>query len=157
MVEKGMQGDSSRLASWELSNEEAQLLVLLSRKKSPLVLRSSDRVGVDGNVLLRLRRRGLIEFREEVVGRNRKTQRIVAWKASTASVSPGEKDQRVGELLETERGPLPCPQLMKLAQETRSVIDRRLRDRLLARWEEPSDPADAACDAGDRPPAPELN
>ena len=157
MIEKRMQGDSNPLASSELSNEEAQLLVLLSRKKSPLVLRSSDRVGVDGNVLLRLRRRGLIEFREEVVGRNRKTQRIVAWKASTASVSPGEKDQRVRELLETERGPLPFPQLMKLAQVTRSVIDRMLRDRLLESWEEPIDPAEDAFDVGYTPPAHELN
>src|SRR6266702_8952953 len=157
MIEKRMQEDSNPLASSELSNEEGQLLGLLSRKKSPLVLRSSDGPGVDCSVLLRLHRRGVIEFREEVVGRNRTTPRVVAWKPSTASESPGEKEQRVRELLETERGPLPFPQLLKLAQVTRSVIDRMLRDKLLESWEESIDPAEDAFDAGYTPPAHELN
>jgi primosomal protein N' (replication factor Y) (superfamily II helicase) len=149
--------DMAALTSSELSPDEARLLSLLSRKKSPLLLRSSDRLGIHGGVLPRLHRRGLIEFREDVVGRRRKVQRIVAWKSATASASRGEKEERIRGLLETERGPLPLPQLLKLAKVTRPLIERMLRDGLLESWEEPIDPAEDPFDAGYTPPAHELN
>src|SRR6266446_5096436 len=51
-------------------------------------------------------------------------------------------EERVRELLETERGPLPLPQLLRLAQVTRTFIERMLRDGLLESWDEPIDPAE---------------
>ncbi len=59
--------------------------------------------------------------------------------------------------METERGPLPLPQLLKLAQVTRAAIERMLRDGLLESWEEAIDPAEDQFDAGYAPPAHELN
>src|SRR5205814_306527 len=119
---------------------------------------------------------GLIEIRESVQGRNRRTQRVIAWKgggaaaeklmekeneeknnAETQRAQRKRREERVRELLETERGPLPLPQLLKLAQVTRTFIERMLRDGLLESWEEPIDPAEDPFDAGYTPPAHALN
>jgi primosomal protein N' (replication factor Y) len=149
--------ESAVMVSPGISPDEMEFLRILYRKKSPLLLRSSDRRGIDGGVLPKLHRRGLIEFREEVVRRRRKVQRIVAWKTSGVSHSLDSQDKRVRELLETEHGPLPWPQLLKLAQVGRAVIERMLRDGLLESWEEPIDPAEDPFDVGYSPPAHELN
>jgi primosomal protein N' (replication factor Y) (superfamily II helicase) len=149
--------ESAVMVSPGISPDEMEFLRILNRKKSPRLLRSSDRLGMDGGVLPKLHRRGLIEFREEVVRRRRKVQRIVAWKTSGVSHSLDSKDERLRELLETERGPLPLPQLLKLAQVGRAVIERMLRDGLLESWEEPIDPAEDPFDVGYSPPAHELN
>ena len=69
----------------------------------------------------------------------------------------GEKEERIRALLETERGPLPMPQLLKLAQVSRALIERMLRDGLLESWEEPIDPAEDPFDTGYTPPAHTLN
>jgi len=83
----------------------------------------------------------------------------VAWKgpATGSGEKLGEKEERVRALLETERGPLPLPQLLKLAHASRSLIDRMLCDALLESWEEPIDPAEDPFDAGYAPPAHALN
>jgi primosomal protein N' (replication factor Y) len=75
----------------------------------------------------------------------------------TQSAQRKRGEERVRELLETERGPLPLPQLLKLAQVTRAVVERMLRDGLLESWEEAIDPAEDPFDAGYSPPAHELN
>jgi len=67
------------------------------------------------------------------------------------------KEQRIRELLQTERGPLPVAQLLKLARVSRALIERMLRDRLLESWEEPIDPAEDPFDTGYTPPAHTLN
>jgi primosomal protein N' (replication factor Y) len=176
LITKLVLEDRAALTSSGLSLDEAELLRLLSRKKSPLLFRSSDRLGIHGGVLPRLHRRGLIEFREDVVGRRRKVQRIVAWKggdaalaeslaneckekdnAETLSAQRKRREERIRGLLETERGPLPLPQLLKLAKVTRTLIERMLRDGLLESWEEPIDLAEDPFDAGYSPPAHELN
>src|SRR5205823_11511393 len=66
-------------------------------------------------------------------------------------------EERIREMLETERGPLPLPELLKLAQVTRAVIERMLREGLLESWEEPIDPAEDPFDAMFTPRAHELN
>ena len=149
--------ESSALTPFELSQDETEFLRILFRKKSPLLLRSSDRLGIDSSVLPRLHRRGLIEFREDVVGRRRKVQRIIAWKTNSISQSRTGKEECIRELLETERGPLPLPQLLKLAQVTRALVERMLRDGSLESWEEPIDPSEDPFDVGYSPPAHELN
>ena len=65
--------------------------------------------------------------------------------------------QRIRNLLQTQRGPLPLAQLMRLARVSRGVIERMLRDGLLESWEEPIDPAEDEFDAGYTPPAHDLN
>jgi primosomal protein N' (replication factor Y) len=144
-----------------LSGTEAAFLAELNEKKGILPLRPVTKLGADAAALQKLQRRGFIEIRETMQGRKRKTQRIVAWNAlsaeSTAAGSLTEKEEKIRTLLETERGPLPLPQLLKLAQVTRSMIDRMLRDGLLESWEEGIDPAEDPFDAGYLPPAHELN
>ncbi len=77
--------------------------------------------------------------------------------AETQGAHRKHKEERVRELLETDRGPLPLPQLLKLAQVTRAFVERMLRDGMLESWEEAIDPAEDPFDAGHPPPAHELN
>jgi primosomal protein N' (replication factor Y) len=159
-----------------LTRAEVELLAKLKKKKGALPFAAAAKLGADASALQRLQRRGLIEIRESVLGRKRKVQRIVAWKGSAAAVAGSsaekneEKDnaetlkaqrkrgeERVRELLETQRGPLPLPQLLKLANVTRGLIERLLRDGLLESWEEPIDPVEDPFDVGYVVPAHELN
>jgi primosomal protein N' (replication factor Y) len=165
-----------------LTSAEAAFLAKLKEKKGTLSLGPAAKLGVDASALQRLQRRGLIEIRETVQGRNRRTQRVIAWKGGAAAEeSPANKseerdnagkekdsaetqsaqrkrgEERIRELLDTERGPLPLAQLLKLAQVTRTFIERMLRDGMLESWEEPIDPAEDPFDAGYLPPAHELN
>lgn len=166
-----------------LTEAEASFLAKLKGKKGILASGPAAKLGVDAEALQRLQRRGLIEIRETVQGRKRKTQRVIAWKGGNTSSDelpakkgeekdnaetprPGRgrqtaqkkrREERIRELLETERGPLPLPQLLKLAQVTRTPIERMLRDGLLESWEEAIDPAEDPFDAGYSPPAHELN
>jgi primosomal protein N' (replication factor Y) (superfamily II helicase) len=122
---------------------------------------STAKQGLNLAALQKLQRLGLIEIRERLQDKKRKTQRVVAWKAAPPegeSQNPlNEKDEKIRTLLEIERGPLPLLQLLKLAHVSRSVIERMLRDGLLESWEESIDPAEDAFDRGYAPPAHELN
>jgi len=167
-----------------LTPEDTAFLSKLKEKKGTLPLGPAARLGTDPSGLQRLRRRGLIELRETVQGRKPRTQRVIAWKGSRAaaekltekegqerdnaetpvgnaqgrqSAQMMDREKRVQELLETERGPLPLPQLLKLAQVTRAVVERMLRDGLLESWEEPIDPTEDPFDVGYSPPPHELN
>jgi len=161
-----------------LTSAEAAFLAKLKEKKGTLLLGPAAKLGVDANALQRLQRRGLIEVRETVEGRKRRTQRVIAWKdrteespekkekkdkgeeernAETQWAQRKEKEERIRELLETERGPLPLPQLLRLAEVTRSFVERMLRDGLLESWEEQIDPAEDLFDSGYSPPGHELN
>ena len=182
-----------------LTPQEAAFLAKLKEKKGILPLGPAAKLGVDAASLQRLQQRALIEIRETVEARNRRTQRVIAWNggassaeklnerrteekegkknnAETQSTPRNRRDEaeektvaeaqsanrkhkveRIRELLETERGPLPLPQLLKLAQVTRTFVERMLRDGLLESWEEAIDPAEDPFDAGYSPPAHELN
>jgi primosomal protein N' (replication factor Y) len=162
--------------SHRLTSGEAAFLAKLKEKKGTLLLAPAAKLGIDADALQRLQRRGLIEIREIVEGRKRRTQRVIAWKGNRSVVENSEpkkseetdnaetqnalrerREKKIRELLETERGPLPLPQLLKLAQVTRAFIERMLRDGLLESWEEPMDPAEDPFDVGYSPPAHELN
>ena len=164
-----------------LTRGEVELLAKLKNKGGALASVPSAKLGVDASGLQRLQRCGLIEIRETTAGRKHKVQRIVAWKSRETeplakedeekenaetpfgfalgrqSAQRKRGEERVRELLETERGPLPLPQLLKIAKVTRALIERMLRDGLLESWEEPIDPAEDPFDAGYTPPAHELN
>ncbi len=148
-----------------LSRVEVEFLAKLSEKKAPLRAEAVSKLRVDAAALERLRRRRLIELRETVLGRTQKTQRVITWKANAESTQPttlssasslDEKGARVRAELEA-RGPLPLPQLLKLAHVSRAVIERMLRDGLLESWEERTDPAEDPFDVGYEPPAHTLN
>ncbi|HXR09608.1 MAG TPA: DEAD/DEAH box helicase, partial [Candidatus Acidoferrales bacterium] len=179
LTEAGREAAES-LSGGELSHgltaAEAAFLAKLKEKKGTLLLGPAAKLGIAANALQRLQRRGLIEIRESVEGRSRRMQRVIAWKgraaasedsaskkneetdnAETQSAQRKRREEKIKELLETERGPLPLPQLLKLAQVTRTFIERMLRDGLLESWEEPIDPAEDPFDAGYSPPAHELN
>lgn len=151
----------------ELNAGEISFLKKVQEKKG--IALSGRKVGVDATGLQRLQRRGLIEIRENVTARKPRMQQVIAWKGVAADV-PHEKkeeintetqgtqrEEKIRQLLQTERGPLPLAQLLKLAQVSRAVIQRMLRDGLLESWEEKIDPAEDPFDAGYMPPAHELN
>jgi primosomal protein N' (replication factor Y) len=159
-----------------LTSQEAAFLAKLKEKKGTPLLGLAGKLGGDAVSLQRLQRRGLIEIRETVEARKRRTQQVIAWKGSqpateklaeekaqgkdnaeTQSAQRQRGEERVRELLETERGPLPLPQLLRLGQVTRAFIERMLRDGLLESWEEAIDPAEDPFDVGYSPPAHELN
>jgi primosomal protein N' (replication factor Y) len=186
--------EDGRLASDSLSGGElshglnragVDFLSKLKKQKGTLQLASTARLDIDLSTLQKLQRRGLIDIREIFTERKRKTQRIIAWKATakfadsagrssepqpSSVVEPisassleslpeavRQKAERIRILLETERGPLPLPQLLKLAQVSRSIVDRLLREDILESWEENIDPAEDPFDTGYSPPAHELN
>jgi len=156
---------SESLSGGELSHglvaPEVAFLAMLNEKKGAIVWRSQAKLDVDVSSLHKLQRLGLLEIRQSIQSKKRRTQRVIAWKAAPASGESAkplaEKEERIRTLLETERGPLPLPQLLGLANVTRSLIDRMLRDGLLENWEEPLDPAEDPFDAGYTPPAHKLN
>ncbi|HUN62888.1 MAG TPA: primosomal protein N' [Candidatus Sulfotelmatobacter sp.] len=157
----------------DLDGADAEFLQKLLEKQGVLRLGPGSSLGIAPEALPRLQRRGYLEIRETVQGRKRKMQRVVAWKGGaprektderdpppqdgTATARLGEKDERVRALLQTERGPLPLPQLLKLAEVSRALIERMLRDGLLESWEEPIDPVEDPFDSGYTPPAHTLN
>jgi len=141
-----------------LPSEEATFLRRLQEKGGSVSFVSVAKLGVDLSQLNNLQRRGLVEFRESVVARKRKTHRVVAWKTQAGVPPPlGEKEERVRHLLTRERGALPLAQLLKLAKVTRAVIDRMQKEGRLESWEETIDPAEDPFDTGYTPPAHELN
>jgi primosomal protein N' (replication factor Y) len=120
---------------------------------------SYSKLGIEPDTLQNLQRRGYVQIQETVKGRKRKVHKVIAWKGkeATAEKPLGAKEERIRALLETERGPLPLPQLLKLAGVSRALIERMLRDGLLESWEESIDPAEDPFDVGYLPPAHSLN
>jgi primosomal protein N' (replication factor Y) len=142
----------------DLSGEEVGFLRKALEKKGELALRPGNQLGIKPEELQRMQRRGYLEIRETTQGRKRKTQHVVAWKGKEhAAENLGEKEERIRVLLETERGPLPMPQLLKHAQVSRALIERMLRDGLLGSWEEPIDPVEDPFDSSYTPPGHTLN
>lgn len=144
-----------------LARNEADFLAKLAAAKDPLLYSAASRFKIDAAAIDRLRKQNLIEIRETLLNRKQKTQRVVAWKSQSqteAAPAPAldEKAARVRDQL-TERGPLPLPHLFKLANISRSVVERMLRSGLLESWEERIDPADDPFDSGYEAPAHELN
>jgi primosomal protein N' (replication factor Y) (superfamily II helicase) len=164
LTEPGREASGS-LSGGELSHalakREVEFLAKLQAKNGAMPLGPKAKLGLDVPTLQRLQRLGLIEIRESVQDRNRRTQRVIAWNGkparSEAAEPRAEEEESIRTLLEAERGPLPLSQLLKLSNATRSQIERMLKDGLLQSWEEPLDPAEDPFDAGYTPPAHELN
>lgn len=88
----------------------------------------------------RLLRRGLLQLQEGLVGTKRRLQRVIAWKSGAAEslTHLAEKEERIRQILEVERGPLPLPVLLRVAHVTRAVIERLVKQGLLESWKSPS-------------------
>jgi primosomal protein N' (replication factor Y) (superfamily II helicase) len=142
-----------------LTPSEAGILAKVSAS-GELLLSSAHKAKLDNFSIDRLRKLSLIEIRETLLARKTKTQRIVALKSKSVqeahSAPSDEKLARIQSVLQ-ERGPLPLSHLSKLANLSRSVIDRFLRDQVVESWEERLDPAEDPFDIGYTPPAHELN
>jgi primosomal protein N' (replication factor Y) (superfamily II helicase) len=142
----------------DFESAEAGFLEGLLERKAGLRVSPGSRLGIPPRAFERLQLRGLIEVRELAQGRKRKTQQVAAWRVkNNCLLKLGEKEERIRALLETERGPLPVAQLLKLAQVSRALIERMLRDGLLESWEEPVDPAEDPFETGYTPSAHALN
>jgi primosomal protein N' (replication factor Y) len=140
------------------AGEEAGALAALAKTGEAISLTTAVKLGITAELLQRLQRRGLLEIRETVRGRKQRTQRIIAWKGSDAPrAGDAEKLERLRALLETERGPLPLSQLLKLAHLSKPLIERWIREGILTSWDEPVDPAEDPFDVGYEPPAHTLN
>jgi primosomal protein N' (replication factor Y) (superfamily II helicase) len=168
-----------------LARNEVEFLAKLSATNEPLPYTAAAKFGLNAGDLERLRRQGLIEIRETMLGRKAKTQKVIAWKktaekagekgnagtqgaqsfrgegqerseSESANPNSDERAERVRVAL-MERGPLPLPLLLRLAGVSRAVVERMLRDGLLESWEERIDPAEDPFDVGYEAPAHELN
>jgi len=151
-------GRAAASSLFDESTASTKLFQKLRDANTPLSLQVVIRAGVPLDELLKLQRRGLIEIRQQIQNRKRRTQKIIAWK--TAIVDSGalnEKEARLKQLLTSERGPLPLPLLVKLTSVSRTVLERMLREGKLESWEEVLDPADDPFDTGYTPPAHALN
>ena len=145
-----------------LTSSDGNFLKKVAEKKGILKFNSRTNLGIRALSLQKLSHLALIEIRENLSERKRKTQRIVAWKSGAeikekTNAQAAERENKIRALLETERGPLPLPQLLKLAGVSRAVIERMLRDSLLESWEETIDPAEDPFDVGYTAAAHELN
>jgi primosomal protein N' (replication factor Y) len=150
----------------------------LQKKGGSAPFALAAKLGLDHAAIDRLRRAGLIEIRESVLGRKARTQRVIAWKESQNKSDAAASSAHLGELAENEtdaraqswkdkatavrtilqaRGPLPLPQLLRVAQISRSLVDRMLREGFVETWEERVDPAEDPFDIGYVAPAHELN
>ncbi len=118
----------------------------------------------------RLLRRKQLEGREVSVRRNARVQKIVAWNSTDAELgsagvsapenpfeSLSEKELRIFHVLAEERGPLPLPALAKLANASRTLIERMIRRQKLKSWEEPLAVEQDLFDVGYTPPCNVLN
>jgi primosomal protein N' (replication factor Y) len=113
----------------------------------------------------RLQRRRQLEAREVAVRRQARVQKIVTWNAVPSEnfadvnviATLPEKEIRVFHILAEERGPLPLPQLAKLAKVSRPLIERMIRQEKLKCWEEPIVIEEDLFDADYTPPSNILN
>src|SRR6266481_6427923 len=154
--------DKETAATRALNPQHHAFLSHLRDKGGVMPFASAAKLGLDDAALQRLRRAGFIAIRESMLGRKAKTHRVIAWKgvAGIAEVvqTPAldAKAEHVKAALGA-RGPLPLAQLLRVAQISRSVVERMLRDGLLESWEERVDPAEDPFDVGYVQPAHELN
>jgi primosomal protein N' (replication factor Y) len=152
-----------------LTRAESDFLARLKEKKGLLSLDSAAKLQIDAFSLERLRKLALIELRESVLGRKARTQRVIAWKSINEQEKDSQKPDAEAQIAQTKhneeivkaaltaRGPLPLPQLLRVAKVSRAVVERMLRDGLLESWEERVDPAEDPFDAGYAAPAHALN
>ncbi len=155
-------------AAWNRSESEVAELALLSLLEIEGRPVRADRLRkLPGGEAAaeRLLRRKQLEAREVAVRRQARVQKIVAWNAppsenpsqAEACAALPEKEARVFHVLAEERGPLPLPQVAKLAGVSRALIEKMIRQEKLKCWEEPVAIEEDLFDADYTPPSNILN
>ncbi len=86
----------------------------------------------------RLRRRGQLSVQQIAQRRAPRLQKIVAWRKDAVPAAGRAVEERVRQVLLEERGPLPLPHLLRLAEVSRSVVDRLANQGKVEIWEEPA-------------------
>jgi primosomal protein N' (replication factor Y) (superfamily II helicase) len=169
MTDAGRARRSELDAAWNRSETEIAELALLSLMEIEGRPVRADRLrklpGGEASAE-RLVHRKQLEAREVAVRRQPRVQRIVAWNAAhsahAASTGAGGgalpgKEGRIFRVLSEERGPIPLPQLAKLAEVSRPLIEKLIRQGKLQTWEEPLAVQDDFFEADYTPPSNALN
>jgi len=104
-----------------------------------------------------LTRLGYLAAREVAKSRTTRTQKIVAWNDETPASQLGDAENRVREILTTERGPLTAAMLLVQAKITRAVLARMEKSGLVRSWDEPILPGEDSWDTDFTAPNNELN
>ncbi len=158
LTEAGRAALTAGSASLFPPDEQGLLQDLLNHKGARLVASGREQPAFVA-VIPGLLRRGLVELREVVRSRKRRTQKIVSWKSAPSESAPSlsAPEEKLRHILEHERGPLPLPVLSRLSGVSPAVIKRLLKKGVLESWEEPIDPGEDPFDSGFTPPAHELS
>jgi primosomal protein N' (replication factor Y) (superfamily II helicase) len=105
----------------------------------------------------RLVRRGCLGAREVAHRRRTKIQKIVAWNTANKEPISGAAEERIQEVLNATRGPMPLGLLIKKAQTSRAIVQRLEKKGRLLTWEEPLTAEEDPWESQFAPPANVLN
>ena len=153
----------------ELEIAELALLSLMNIEDRPVRADRLRKLPGGEAAAERLLRRRQLEAREVAVHRNARVQKIVAWNSAHGDGPPAdaqtdavtnsltEKEARIFHVLAEERGPLPLPALAKLANVSRSLLERLIRHGKLKSWDEPLAVEEDLFDVDYTPPSNILN
>jgi len=106
---------------------------------------------------LRLVQRGALDAHETARPRSQRSQTIVAWRETYVSPPASPAEERLRDVLMNQRGPVPLAVLLKLAEASRSVVERLEREGKLQSWEEPLVVQEEPWDSDFTPPQNVLN
>jgi primosomal protein N' (replication factor Y) len=136
---------------------EIAVLEFLDKAGKPVAETRLGKLPEQHAAVLRLVHRGALEARETARARARRMQTIVAWRETYLSPSMSAAEERLREVLTAERGPVPLTVLLKLAEASRSVVERLEREGKVQTWEEPLVAEEEAFETNFSPPNHRLN
>lgn len=141
------------------STQQAELAILefLEKAGKPVSEARFRKQPQQRAAALRLAQRGDLEAREAARPRQSRTQTIVAWRETYLSPAASPAEERLRDVLMNERGPVPLQVLLKLAEASRSVVERLEREGKLQTWEEPLVAEEEPWDRAFSPPKHTLN
>ena len=161
LTEAGRGYLQSLAGAQERTDEESAELNLLKKIEAAEGADSPSRrarLPGGGTLAETLARRGMLAAREVLRQRKTRVQKIVAWNSASERLEPlGSAEEKVRQVLTSERGPLPLPLLIAKAKVSRSILQRLEKSGQLLTWEEPLTPDEDPWDTDFVPPANVLN
>ena len=140
-----------------LQRAEVAVLEFLERAGKPVSEARFHKQPEQHAAAIRLVREGAAESREAARPRARRMQTIVAWRETYVSPPASAAEERLRDVLMNERGPVPLTVLLKLAEASRSVVERLAHEGKLQTWEEPLVADEESWDSDYSPPNHRLN
>jgi primosomal protein N' (replication factor Y) len=125
----------------EAQDAELAVLDLCAANDKPVGAQKIRKIAGGEAAAARLLRRGDLAAAEVARRRERRMQKVVAWKRDENAVPPhagaaeGSAESRVHHVL-IERGPLPLAELLRITGVSRSVVERIAKRGDLQVWEE---------------------